>query len=186
LNPHSQLVLPPKSYAVSPQRTGRSDGVSPASIRQPSYRGRKGIVSADGIELAPATKPQPDGTLITALARAHRWQRLLEAGCFGTLAEVADAERLSRFTAAASCISRSSIVERILDGRPTAGLAQFLKPFPAEWARQRMTSCVDAAARVSTASTSKILGEGVLLSLARRLSARYGREVKSDGASLPP
>ena len=29
------------------------------------------------------------------------------------------------------------IVERILDGRPTAGLAQFLKPFPVEWARQR-------------------------------------------------
>ena len=29
------------------------------------------------------------------------------------------------------------IVERILDGRPTAGLAQFLKPFPVEWERQR-------------------------------------------------
>ena len=29
------------------------------------------------------------------------------------------------------------IVERILDGRPTAGLAQFLKPFPVEWGRQR-------------------------------------------------
>ena len=30
------------------------------------------------------------------------------------------------------------IVERILQGRPTAGLAQFLKPFPVEWERQRM------------------------------------------------
>jgi hypothetical protein len=29
------------------------------------------------------------------------------------------------------------IVERILDGRPTAGLAQFLKPFPVEWERHR-------------------------------------------------
>jgi hypothetical protein len=29
------------------------------------------------------------------------------------------------------------IVERILDGWPTAGLAQFLKPFPVEWERQR-------------------------------------------------
>ena len=29
------------------------------------------------------------------------------------------------------------IVERILDGRPTAGLAQFLKPFPVEWKQQR-------------------------------------------------
>ena len=29
------------------------------------------------------------------------------------------------------------IVERILDGRPTAGLAEFLRPFPVEWERQR-------------------------------------------------
>jgi hypothetical protein len=30
-----------------------------------------------------------------------------------------------------------NIVERILGGRPTAGLVQFLKPFPVEWERQR-------------------------------------------------
>lgn len=29
------------------------------------------------------------------------------------------------------------IIERILDGRPTAGLAQLLKSFPVEWERQR-------------------------------------------------
>ena len=43
-------------------------------------------------------------------------------------------------TSAASCASpllAPDIVERILDGRPTAGLAQFLKPFPVEWERQR-------------------------------------------------
>jgi hypothetical protein len=33
------------------------------------------------------------------------------------------------------------IVERILDGRPTAGLTQFLKPFPPEWERQRQKFC---------------------------------------------
>ena len=33
------------------------------------------------------------------------------------------------------------IVERILDGRPTAGLPQFLKPFPVEWERQRTQFC---------------------------------------------
>jgi hypothetical protein len=31
--------------------------------------GRKRIVAPDGSELAPATKPQPDGTLVKALAR---------------------------------------------------------------------------------------------------------------------
>jgi hypothetical protein len=102
--------------------------------------GRKRIVAPDGSELAPASKPQPDGTLVKALARAHRWRRLLEEGQFGTLAELADAERISR-----SYVCRvlrltllaPDLVERILDGRPTAGLAQFLKPFPVEWQRQR-------------------------------------------------
>ena len=59
---------------------------------------------------------------------------MLEEGRFGTLAELADAERISR-----SYVCRvlrltllaPDIVERILDGRPTAGLAQFLmQPFP--------------------------------------------------------
>ena len=102
--------------------------------------GRKRIVAPDGSELAPATKQQPDCTLIKALARAHRWQRMLEIGQYGTLAELADAERISR-----SYVCRilrltllaPDIVERILDGRPTAGLAQYLKPFPVEWERQR-------------------------------------------------
>jgi hypothetical protein len=91
----------------------------------------------------PATKPQSDGTLVKALARAWRWQRMLENSEYGTLAELAHAERISR---AYVCrvlrltLLAPDIVERILDGRPTAGLAQFLKPpFPVEWERQRRT-----------------------------------------------
>jgi hypothetical protein len=33
------------------------------------------------------------------------------------------------------------IIERILDGRTTAGLAGFLKPFSVEWGRQREQFC---------------------------------------------
>jgi hypothetical protein len=33
------------------------------------------------------------------------------------------------------------IVERILDGRPTAALAEFLKPFPVGWEMQRQKFC---------------------------------------------
>jgi hypothetical protein len=70
----------------------------------------------------------------------YRWQRVLESGQYGTLAELSAAEQISR-----SYICRvlglillaPEIVERILDGRPTAGLAQFLRPFPVEWERQR-------------------------------------------------
>jgi hypothetical protein len=102
--------------------------------------GRKRIVAPDGSEIAPTSKPAPDGTLVKALARAHRWRRMLEGGEYGTLAEMADAERISR-----SYVSRilrltllaPDIVERILDGRPTAGLPQLLKPFPVEWEEQR-------------------------------------------------
>jgi hypothetical protein len=102
--------------------------------------GRKRIVGPDGSAIVPNLKPQPDGTLVKALARARRWQRMLESGEYGTLAELADAERISR-----SYVCRvlrltllaPDIVERILDGRPTAELAQFLLPFPVEWLRQR-------------------------------------------------
>jgi hypothetical protein len=102
--------------------------------------GRKRIVAPDGSELVPATKPQPDGTLVKALARAHRWQRVLESGECGTLAELSAAERISR-----SYICRvlrltllaPDIVERVMDGGPTAGLARLLEPFPVEWEKQR-------------------------------------------------
>ena len=102
--------------------------------------GRKRIVAPDGSTIVPTSKPQPDGTLVKALARAYRWQQVLEGGEHGTLGEMAAAERISR-----SYVSRilrltllaPDIVERILDGWPTVGLAEFLKPFPVEWARQR-------------------------------------------------
>jgi hypothetical protein len=69
---------------------------------------------------------------------------MLEGGEYGTLAEMADAERISR-----SYVSRilrltllaPEVVERILDGRPTVGLPQLLKPFPVEWKTQRRRFC---------------------------------------------
>jgi hypothetical protein len=106
--------------------------------------GRKRIVASDGSELVPSSKPQPDGALVKALARAWRWQRTLESGEYATLAELADAERISR-----SYISRvlhltllsPDIVERILDGRSALGLPQLLKPFPVEWETQKAQFC---------------------------------------------
>ena len=101
--------------------------------------GRKRIVAPDGNRIVLTSKPQPDNTLVKALARAWRWQRMLDRDEYATVAELADAERISR-----SYVSRvlrltllaPDIVERILDGRPTAGLVEFLKPFPVEWERQ--------------------------------------------------
>jgi hypothetical protein len=106
--------------------------------------GRKRIVAPDGTELAPVSKARADSTLVKALARAWRWQRMLEGGEDTTLVELADAEQISR-----SYVCRvlrltllaTDIVERILDGRPRAGLAQWLKPFPLEWEGQRARFC---------------------------------------------
>jgi hypothetical protein len=94
--------------------------------------GRKRIVAPDGSEIAPTNKPQADGTLVKALARAWRWQRMLDKGVY--------AERISR-----SYVCRvlrlsllaPDIMERSLDGRPTPGLALLLKPFPVAWEQQR-------------------------------------------------
>jgi hypothetical protein len=58
--------------------------------------GRKRIVAPDGSELAPATKPQPDGTLVKAFARAWRWQRMLDDGVYATVSEIGDSENISK------------------------------------------------------------------------------------------
>jgi hypothetical protein len=121
-------------------RLGGSTLIVRISMRFQRRGGRKRIVAPDGSAIVPTSTPQPDGTLVKALARAHRWQGMLEEGRFASVRELAEAERVSL-----SYISRilhltllaPDIVERILDGRPTAGLAQLLKPFHVEWEKQR-------------------------------------------------
>jgi hypothetical protein len=104
--------------------------------------GRKRIVAPDGSELTPASKPQPDGTLVKALARAWRWQRMLDGGFYASVSDIGDAENISK-----SYVSRilrltllaPDIVEAILDGGLTAGLAALLRPSPVDWEKQRRT-----------------------------------------------
>jgi hypothetical protein len=106
--------------------------------------GRKRIVAPDGSQMVPTSKPQPDGTLVKALARAWRWQRMLDEGSFASVRELAEAERVS-----ASYTSRilglsllaPEIVERILDGCPAIQLAELMQPFPVAWERQRTQFC---------------------------------------------
>ena len=103
--------------------------------------GRKVIIAPPGCDdWAPL--PRIDNALVKALARAHRWRRLLEGGEYATLAELADAERISR-----SYVSRllrltllaPDIVEAILDGRHPKGLrlAEMLGNGPVRWVEQR-------------------------------------------------
>jgi hypothetical protein len=103
--------------------------------------GRKRIVAPDGSEIVPTSKLQPDGTLVKALARAWRWQRMLDDGVYATVSDIAEAERINR-----SYVSRvlrltllaPDIIERIVDRRNLPGLSELLTPFPIEWGQQRL------------------------------------------------
>lgn len=103
--------------------------------------GRKLVVAPDGAAWS-APRPRVDNTLVKALARAFRWKRLLESGRFGSLAELAEAERIN--TSYLSRVLRLTllapdIVEAILDGRQPEEMTVdvMLKPFPVEWEGQR-------------------------------------------------
>jgi hypothetical protein len=61
------------------------------------HGGRKVIIIApDGGDAWALAKPRPDETLIRALARAHRWKRMLEEGRHRSAAEIAEAEGVTR------------------------------------------------------------------------------------------
>jgi hypothetical protein len=84
---------------------------------------------------------RPDNAMVKALASAFRWRKLLETGVFGTIDELATAEKINP-----SYVSRilrltllaPGIVEEILDGRQPAEmtLAALTKPFPVSWDEQ--------------------------------------------------
>jgi hypothetical protein len=104
--------------------------------------GRKRIVAPDGTELTPATRPRPDGTLVKALSRARRWQRMLDEGLYASVSEIGDAENISK-----SCVSRilrlalvaPDMVDAILTGSTDQGmvLEQLERPLPGSWEEQR-------------------------------------------------
>ena len=104
--------------------------------------GRKLIIAPDGGDAWVPSKPRRDDTLLKALARAHRWKRMLENGEKNSVADLAEAEKINK-----SYLSRilrltllaPDIVHAVLDGRQPKGLtlADFMEPFPVEWERQR-------------------------------------------------
>jgi hypothetical protein len=104
--------------------------------------GRKVIVLPDGARGNPAPKATIDNAMVKAIARAYRWQALLENGTYGCLDEIAKAERIgpsfiSRIIRTASLAP--DIVDAILGGRQPAHLTlkDLMRPFPVAWEDQR-------------------------------------------------
>ena len=61
--------------------------------------------------LGPALEPQRarvDGTLVKALARAHRWQGMLDSGAYSSIEELARAERINAPTLPACSVLHCS------------------------------------------------------------------------------
>jgi hypothetical protein len=114
----------------------------PLAIRRRG--GRKLVVTPDGATAPGATpaRTRADPALVKALARAHRWKRLLESGRYGSLAELAAAEKIDRSYLARTLrltLLAPDIVEAILDGRQACSLAlpALLEPMPSLWDEQR-------------------------------------------------
>ena len=106
------------------------------------HGGRKLIVGPDGEEDWAPLPTGPDTTLIRSLGRAHRWKRLIENGTYGSIKELATAEkvndtyvgRILRLTLLAP-----DIVEVILDGRQPKilQLKDLMGSISTDWSEQR-------------------------------------------------
>ena len=89
-----------------------------------------------------AERGRVDSTLVKAMARAHRWQGMLESGRYGSIAELAAAERINPSYLARvlrMTLLAPEIVEAVLNGRhdpERITLASLMCPFPMMWQEQ--------------------------------------------------
>lgn len=112
----------------------------PLTIRR--RPGKKTVVTPGGDSGEQAVPTRAEPALVKALARAHRWKRMLENGHHASISEMAAAEQADRGYIGRILLLTllaPDIVEAILDGRqpPELGLPALMEPFPTEWARQR-------------------------------------------------
>ncbi len=112
----------------------------PLAIRR--RPGRKTVVTPEGATSPAPARGRADPALLKALARAHRWQRMIDNGRYASISEMAAAERIDRGylgRVLRLTLLAPDIVEAVLDVRQPADLAlpSLLEPFPADWERQR-------------------------------------------------
>jgi len=112
----------------------------PIAIRRRG--GRKLVLAPDGTDVttSPVTR-HIDSAMVKALARAFRWNCMLESGEVATIQDLAATEKIN-----SSYISRilrlallaPDIVESILEGRqpPELTLVVMMRPFPVAWWEQ--------------------------------------------------
>jgi hypothetical protein len=107
--------------------------------------GRKTVVTPSGLPGPVHTRADP--ALVKALARAHRWKRMLEEGRHASISEMAVVEKIDRGYLGQILqltLLAPDLIEALLDGTQPADLAlpALLKPFPAAWEQQRAGWCM--------------------------------------------
>jgi len=111
--------------------------------------GRIEIIAPEGLDSAFSDGASVQQPIVTALARAKRWQEMLDAGDVASVTDLA--ERLNVDRSYASRILRLNllapdIVEAILTGRDPSGLslAKLTQTLPVLWHEQREMFGFDA------------------------------------------
>ncbi|HUS16471.1 MAG TPA: hypothetical protein VM536_15850 [Chloroflexia bacterium] len=87
--------------------------------------------------------------LVKALARAFRYQRLLDEGRYASISEMAAGERIERGYLGSLLrltLLAPDIVEANLDGRQSEGmgLPGLMEPFPSDWWKQRAAAALSS------------------------------------------
>lgn len=112
----------------------------PLAIRR--RPGRKMVVMPAGEQITPAAlASRADPAVVKALARAFRYQRLLDEGRYASISEMAAAERIERGylgTLLRLTLLAPRVVERLLEGDAALDvtLPDLLQPFPVIWEQQ--------------------------------------------------
>ena len=93
------------------------------------------------IHLPPRTHEprQTDETLVKALARAFRWQKMLENGEYTTITELSEAEKINhsyRSRVLRLTLLAPDIVDMILNGNQSLTLKDVMCRFPLAWDQQ--------------------------------------------------
>jgi hypothetical protein len=163
-------------------------GVGSITVRVPlairPRPGRKTIVRAAGSGPSASIATRADPAMVKALARAFRWNRLLDNGRYASISEIAAAEKIDRGYIGSILrltLLAPDIVEVILDGRQPEelGLPALLEPFPIEWGQQRSWFAAVVSPRKATGNeitaSQSAAGTGRRHQRNRRTSATEAR-----------
>jgi hypothetical protein len=112
----------------------------PLAIRR--RPGRKAVVTPADDRPALTTTGRAEPALMKALARAFRYQRMLDEGRYASISKMAAAEKIERGylgTLLRLTLLAPDVIEVILDGRQPDGmtLPRLIEPLPTCWIEQR-------------------------------------------------